>query len=270
MKNFLWSLMALALLVGCAFLGGCANRTQPLPPSVLQRVKDLEPVPGEGRPGLSTSLGTQRVSLVEPTTFTRAHSRPQSAAALYYNDRAGINAILDYLGGEPRRAVGWLSAGDVAFGVRDVESGGWLEGWELKGRRFVVGERGRRYEIVVKNQSAQPVEVVVAVDGLDVLDHERGSVEKKRGYVLDAREEFAIKGFRANNEMVNAFLFGPVAESYAQQRLKDTRNVGVIGMAVFREGRPAPRNPLGPRPLRPAKEEEPPKNREAMKPIQEA
>ena len=38
-----------------------------------------------------------------------------------------------------------------------------------RGQTFVAGERGERYEIVVTNNTARRVEVVVSVDGRDVV-----------------------------------------------------------------------------------------------------
>ncbi len=36
-------------------------------------------------------------------------------------------------------------------------------------------------------------------------------------------------------DAVAAFRFGPVRESYANEKYHDTRNVGVIGIALFNE-----------------------------------
>ena len=44
-----------------------------------------------------------------------------------------------------------------------------------------------------------------------------------------------VDGFRQSTEAVAAFRFGPVRESYAQEKYHNTRNVGVIGVAVFNE-----------------------------------
>jgi hypothetical protein len=41
--------------------------------------------------------------------------------------------------------------------------------------------------------------------------------------------------FRQSLDAVAAFRFGPVRESYANEKYHNTRNVGVIGVAVFNE-----------------------------------
>ena len=101
-------------------------------------------------------------------------------------------------------------------------------------RWFVVGEEGRRYSIVIRNQCELRLEVVLSVDGLDVLDGRPASV-RKRGYVVEPHRKLVVDGFRQSSEAVAAFRFGPVRESYAHEKYGNTRNVGVIGVAIFNE-----------------------------------
>jgi hypothetical protein len=54
-------------------------------------------------------------------------------------------------------------------GLKD-QSGRFLPGLIVGDRWFVVGEEGRRYSMVVRNKSHLRLEVVLSVDGLDVLD----------------------------------------------------------------------------------------------------
>ncbi|MGI8436442.1 MAG: hypothetical protein ACR2NX_05995 [Chthoniobacterales bacterium] len=44
-----------------------------------------------------------------------------------------------------------------------------------------------------------------------------------------------VDGFRQSTEAVAAFRFGSVNESYANQKYGDSRNIGVIGLAIFNE-----------------------------------
>jgi len=73
-----------------------------------------------------------------------------------------------------------------------------------------------------------------SVDGLDVLDGRRASL-RKRGYIMTPRSQLIIEEFRQSTEAVAAFRFSPVRESYANEKHHDTRNVGVIGVAIFNE-----------------------------------
>jgi len=108
-----------------------------------------------------------------------------------------------------------------------------LAGLTEGSRSFVVGRTGDRYSIQVTNHSPERFEVVATVDGLDVLDGRPGSFAK-RGYLLDANSTVEIDGFRRSTAAVAAFRFGSVKDSYAARTGSD-RNVGVIGIAVFRE-----------------------------------
>lgn len=252
-------LPVLLLFLAAALFSGCATRkTTTAPAAPLERVTAGE------RPGLGTSWGPQRVSWVEPTAFSRANeNRPDGRSAVYYNDRDGIDAMLDYLGGEPREAGGLRPAGGISYGLRDGE-GRWLKAWELKGRRFVVGQLGQRYEVVLKNDSKKRVEVLVSVDGLDALDG-KTAVFQKRGYVLEPHEELAVEGFRITDGTVAAFVFGRMNDTYSQRQHATTQNCGVVGVAVFREGRgqPVKDQPL---PRRRSKPGENPSSRDYAKP----
>jgi hypothetical protein len=154
---------------------------------------------------------------------------------MFYNDREGVDAMLDYLGGEPSSVPGLQRAagGLVRVGLRNG-TGQWYETLALRNQRFAVGERGSRYEVVVKNESRKRLEVVLSVDGLDSLDGESANF-KKRGYVLGPRETLCVDGFRTSDGTVAAFRFTNVGDSYAQRRHQQTGNVGVIGLAVFGE-----------------------------------
>ena len=55
----------------------------------------------------------------------------------------------------------------------------------------------------------------------------------KRGYLVDPGATLEIEGFRTSSDSVAAFKFSSVSNSYANMRHGDTRNVGVIGIAVF-------------------------------------
>jgi hypothetical protein len=143
--------------------------------------------------------------------------------------------MLAFEGGSRRRVRGLASAagGLISLGLRDG-SGGWLKSFTANGRRFVVGERGERYEIAVRNNTDARVEVVLSVDGLDVMDGRRASFSK-RGYIVAPHDTLTVEGFRTSADTVAAFRFSSVSRSYAALRHGNTRNVGVIGVAVFED-----------------------------------
>jgi hypothetical protein len=193
----------------------------------------------DSRPGLGTGFGEERDSSVSRTSFVRANgNRPAALDRVYYNDRAGIEAMLAHEGGSDRRTGGLMTAagGLVSVGLRN-DSGRWLDGWMANGSRFVAGERGERYEIVVRNKTRDRVEVVLSVDGLDVMDGRSASFSK-RGYIVHGGDTLSVDGFRTSSDTVAAFRFSRVSRSYAALKHGDTRNVGVIGVAVFTEREP--------------------------------
>ncbi|HWU87630.1 MAG TPA: hypothetical protein VN253_10170, partial [Kofleriaceae bacterium] len=125
------------------------------------------------------------------------------------------------------------------YDVQVIRDGGdALPTYAQKDRFYVQGNAGERYIIRVANPTANRVEAVVSVDGLDVIDGEAGDL-RKRGYVVPAYGEVRIEGFRTSHQDVATFRFSSVNESYAGQKGK-ARNVGVIAVAIFEEQHEAP------------------------------
>jgi len=75
---------------------------------------------------------------------------------------------------------------------------------------------------------------VLSVDGLDVIDGRPASF-RKRLYIVNSHRKLVVEGFRQSTDAVAAFRFGPVRESYPAEKYHNTRNVGVIGIALFNE-----------------------------------
>ena len=137
----------------------------------------------------------------------------------------------------PAREYAAARSGSWSFDLVD-EAGQVLPTFTHQGRTYVLGASGRRYQVRVRNDSGRRAEVVVAVDGRDVLDGGPSSLEK-RGYLVEAHGEVVIDGYRLSQNAVAAFRFGSVSRSYAALE-GDARDVGVIGVAVFPERNPRP------------------------------
>ncbi len=114
-----------------------------------------------------------------------------------------------------------------------MESGETMPTYAHRDRFYVQGDAGERYIIRITNPTANRVEAVVSVDGLDVVDGEPGDL-RKRGYVVPPYGETRIEGFRTSHEDVATFRFSSVSDSYAGKKGK-ARNVGVIAVAIFEE-----------------------------------
>jgi hypothetical protein len=139
-------------------------------------------------------------------------------------------------------------AGLVELSVIDRQTGQPLPVYTHHGKRYVVGVPGHRYAVRLNNRSGGRVLAVTSVDGVNVVSGETAH-PGQTGYVLDARFSTDIYGWRKSLDEVAAFYFTALPDSYAA-RTDRPQNVGVIGVAVFREYTPPPA-PLLKRPAAP-------------------
>jgi len=195
------------------------------------------------RPGLATHWGETRFSPSREVSFEREDANtPSALGELRYDNRAGARRLLPYgrAGQSDLRLLGG------ALYVRMLDAGGRSFPALREGERVVsMGQPGERYSLLIENRSGERFEVVASVDGLDVLDGESASPDK-RGYLVAAYSSVVIDGFRRSAEEVAAFRLGDVAHSYAASK-GNARNVGVIGFAAFAERRAQAYEPRYPR-----------------------
>ena len=131
-------------------------------------------------------------------------------------------------------AVGSLASVTVV----DRDTGAVLAAHYARGEYWVAGRPGARYAVEVRNNSGGRLLAVTSVDGVNVISGATAGWEQS-GYVLSAGESYQITGWRKSNAEVAAFTFTDAANSYAE-RTGRPANVGVIGVAVFRERLPEP------------------------------
>ena len=131
----------------------------------------------------------------------------------------------------------------VAVEIYDRTEGRVLPTYTHQGRRYVVGKPGNEYAIRVRNQSGGRVLAVMSVDGVNAISGDTASTSQT-GYVLSPYESADIAGWRKSMSNTAAFYFTTLPDSYAA-RTGRPDNVGVIGVAVFREReRPVARQQL--------------------------
>lgn len=128
-----------------------------------------------------------------------------------------------------------------AGGLADVEvydrtSGRTLPVHEHEGRLYVAGEPRHQYELRIRNSSGARVLAVTSVDGVNVISG-KTAAENQGGYVIGAWSSVEIEGWRKSLDEVATFYFTRLSDSYAA-RTGRPHNVGVIGVALFREQRP--------------------------------
>lgn len=102
-----------------------------------------------------------------------------------------------------------------------------------KGDPYVEGEAGERYSVRLTNRSSERVLAVLSVDGVNAVSGETASPDQA-GYVLDPGQSFLVAGWRKSTRDVARFFFTRLSNSYAAMTGR-ADNVGVIGVAVFRE-----------------------------------
>ena len=157
--------------------------------------------------------------------------------------------ILRQLGSGQALIAGWLllisfavtspaRAGQsiVRVEVYDRASGAVLEQHRHRFQRYIVGEPGHEYAVRVRNLTSERVLAVVSVDGVNVITGETAAPGQS-GYVLDPWGSVEIAGWRKDLKDTAAFYFTDVGDAYAT-RTGRPDNVGVIGVAAFREDRP--------------------------------
>ncbi|MBL8474084.1 MAG: hypothetical protein KF778_16745 [Rhodocyclaceae bacterium] len=125
-------------------------------------------------------------------------------------------------------------------------SGGALQQYRHGGRSYVAGDAGAAYSVRLINRSSQRVLAVLSVDGVNVVSGETAHPSQS-GYVLEPWGSYEIRGWRKSMAEVAQFYFTNLADSYAA-RTGRPDNVGVIGVAAFREARPQPLAQPMPRP----------------------
>lgn len=108
-----------------------------------------------------------------------------------------------------------------------------LQVYHHGGRMYVEGKAGERYAVELRNRSAGRILTVLAVDGVNAITGETAAASQS-GYVLGAWGRAEIAGWRKNMSDVAAFYFTALPDSYAARSGRPD-NVGVIGVAVYRE-----------------------------------
>ena len=128
----------------------------------------------------------------------------------------------------------------VSLDVFDRDTGQTLPTYRHGGDTWVPGMPGHRYAVRLSNRSGQRVLAVLSVDGVNAVSGETASPQQT-GYVLEPYQSTEIAGWRKDLSQIAAFEFTALSNSYAA-RTGRPNDVGVIGVAVFREKGPRHRH----------------------------
>lgn len=124
----------------------------------------------------------------------------------------------------------------IALDIVDRTDGTTLAIHWKDGQRYVVGTPRHEYAVRIRNNTGERILAVTSVDGVNVVTGDSASPDQS-GYVIDAWSSVEIAGWRRSLERTAAFYFTDLGDSYAA-RTGRPANVGVIGVAVFRERAP--------------------------------
>ena len=225
----------LVLVVG--FVASCSQQVGRAPayapPESNLEAGDMMAVnaPKPQRTGIATGWGREMESRLTYKPFVRAVDKPRGISIIRYNGLEGAKAMgVNRKFQQPgmKTAVNDLVEWGMSSRFGDLNHYWWRD------ERFVIGKKDREYQIQVRNLSDARLEVVLSVDGLDVMDGKPASV-KRRGYLIAPGKKLVVRGFRTSEEKVATFKFSSVENSYANLRHGNPRNVGVVGLAVFTE-----------------------------------
>lgn len=148
-----------------------------------------------------------------------------------------------------------LALGSMArVAVVDRDTGAQLSTYYHRGEYWVAGKPGSRYAIQIRNCVEGRLLAVTSVDGVNVISGATAGWGQS-GYVFDPGADYQITGWRKSDTEVAAFTFTASPNSYAE-RTGRPANVGVIGIALFRERPTPPVRITQPSPLDAARAEE--------------
>jgi hypothetical protein len=106
-------------------------------------------------------------------------------------------------------------------------------------RWYFEASQGREYALKLRNTTGERVGVLIAVDGLNVVNGERSSLQRTEPmYVLDPWETATIRGWRTSLDEVRTFVFVDEEQSYAERTDQANGDLGWIRVLAFREYRP--------------------------------
>jgi len=128
--------------------------------------------------------------------------------------------------------------------VQNQDTGGLLPLLPHAGRDYIEGQPGHRFAVVLQNLTSERVLAVLSVDGVNAISGQTAGSQQS-GYVLEPWQRIEVRGWRKSYSDIAEFYFTDLPDSYAA-RTGRPQNVGVIGVAAFRERRyePMPYEPL--------------------------
>lgn len=103
-------------------------------------------------------------------------------------------------------------------------------------KHYFQAFEGRNYSLVLRNTTNQRIGVLIAVDGINVVNGERSRLKRHEPmYVLEPWGRAEIKGWRTSMKSVRRFVFVDEQRSYASRTGQANRDMGWVRVLAFRE-----------------------------------
>ncbi|QAV24383.1 hypothetical protein [Proteus hauseri] len=174
---------------------------------------------------LSTKWGESIQSEVQKVDAIRLSQQPYEIAAIHYQSGKSSNNS---------QKIKWANLDPINLSIL-AEDKKIIPLYQIKNNQYTLyGKENERYIIYLNNINKQKsYEVVVTVDGLDVISGKSASYQN-RGYLLRPGDDLFIEGFRKNEQQVAVFRFGLADEGYVNFNTEgDKKNIGIIYVSVF-------------------------------------
>ena len=141
-------------------------------------------------------------------------------------------------------AIGWVADARACslarVDVYDRDAGEALPVYRHHGRRYIEGRPGNEYAVRIRNCTGERLLAVLSVDGVNAVSGETASPDQS-GYVIEPWGYVTVQGWRKDLDRTAAFYFSDPHDAYAS-RTGRPDDLGVIGVALFRERYPEPRH----------------------------
>lgn len=103
-------------------------------------------------------------------------------------------------------------------------------------KNYLEAKRGEKYSIVLRNNAAERVGVVVAVDGRNIISGKKSFLKNNESmYIVNPYGYMKLEGWRTDQNTVHRFYFTDKFDSYAVRTFGDSSAMGIIAVSVFRE-----------------------------------
>jgi hypothetical protein len=132
------------------------------------------------------------------------------------------------------------AAAEGSYSMEILVDGRPLQEYVARGTTYIEALEGREYTIRLSNRTGERVAVALSVDGLNTIDAKTTSTRDASKWILRPWQTISLSGWQTSGETARRFFFTTEDRSYGAW-LGETRNLGVITAAFFREQRTRPR-----------------------------